>query len=142
MSNSDEAIERWRKRQELILEAWKEAGCPARFVHPMTLTAKLNRLEGKMRKTKAVASSKTPSASVKGISRMRAPREVLPEDSRVTMREGKTRIQEGSLRDKVLKALGDARAKTLPLSELERRFKFNVRGVITKLREAGWVVVA
>lgn len=82
-------------------------------------------------------------AVIKGISRTRAPRQPLEPGTVVVMMKGKTKIQPGSLRDRVLKALEQHDG---PMSIADLIAKSTVKmeplkGVIGKLREAGWVEV-
>jgi hypothetical protein len=82
------------------------------------------------------AGEAAPATSVKGISgRVRQP--LLPENI-VKLKAGSTRIQPGSLRDKVLKAL---RGRERTIAQLSAQLGFDAKPVVSKLREAGWVEV-
>jgi hypothetical protein len=61
----------------------------------------------------------------------------------VTRLHGKTRIQPGSMRDKVLRQLVDKEESATPksVSELHKALGFDPRPVLGKLREAGWVAI-
>lgn len=79
---------------------------------------------------------------VKGISRDRMPRSPIEPHMSVKKLQGKTRIQPGSLREKVLKAL-DISGGSAKVDDLTTVLKLaTLKGVLSKLRDAGWVEVS
>lgn len=76
---------------------------------------------------------------IKGISRTRAPRQPLDDSSVVKLTKGTTRIKPGSLRAQVLAEL--KREYSMSIRALQQAMAFDVKPVIVKLRDAGWVEV-
>lgn len=94
-------------------------------------------------KVESVAEPVAQVAIVKGVSRTRMPRQPLHPSTVVEMMKGKTKITRGSLRDRVLKAL-EAHGGPMSVEALIAKSSIKLeplKGVIGKLREAGWVEV-
>lgn len=81
-----------------------------------------------------------PAPVIKGISRTRAPRQPLFPNTQVKLTKGKTKIQPGSLREEVIVTLR-RRKGSATIEQLTALLKYDVKPVVIKLRDAGWVEV-
>lgn len=80
-------------------------------------------------------------SGIRGVSRSRMPRAPIEPHMTVKKTQGKSRIQPGSLREKVLKALDISGGKA-QVNDLTVVLKLApLKGVLSKLRDAGWVEV-